>query len=165
MYKPSLYNKHDQTLNEFADKFNSCTACQNLKMYPITEETFIDDGEIVDENTGKRFSFDWEYRDKYFSNGRFAFDTLGQYERKIIKPSIQLSIQCDSTATAIAVAWHEDFKKENKIMLSLDTDYSKKQFGAVRYTHAFKIYMYSEIDDFKEMIQRAFNTAYNCSVF
>jgi len=64
------------------------------------------------------------------------FSTLGQYEGKFIKPSIQLSIQCDSTETAIAVAWHEDFKKENKIKLTLDTDYSEKQFGTVRYTRA-----------------------------
>lgn len=165
MFKPSLYEKHDQTLREFADKFNSCTVCPNLKIYPITEETFIDDGEIVDEITGKRFAFDWEYRDKYFSNGVFKFETLGQYERKIIKPSIQLSIQCDSTVTAIAVAWHDDFKKENKINLSLETDYSKKQFGTVRYTHAFKIYMFSEISKFKEMIQRAFNNKFDCSAF
>ena len=113
----------------------------------------------------KKFSFDWEYRDKYFSNGHFVFDTLGQYERKIIKPSIQLSIQCDSTATSIAVAWHNDFKKENKIKLTLDTDYNQKQFGAVRYTHAFKIYMYEDISDFKEMIQRAFNSALDSSAF
>lgn len=165
MYRPSLYSKHDQTMNDFAQLFNTCPECPNLKMFPITEETFIDDGEFVDELTGKRFSFDWEYRDKYFSNGQFAFNTLGQYERKIVKPSIQLSIQCDSTETSVAVAWHEDFKKENKIKLSLDTDYSQKQFGAVRYTHAFKIYMYSDIAEFKKMIQRAFDTVLDSSVF
>jgi len=165
MYRPSFYNKHDETMNSFAKLFNECKECSNLKMVPITKETFIDDGEIIDEKTGKRFSFDWEYRDKYFSNGIFKFDTLGQYERKIVKPSIQLSIQCDSTATAIAVAWHEDFKKENKIKLSLATDYSKKQYGAVRYTHAFKVYFYKDIVEFKKMIQRAFDTVLDSSVF
>ena len=165
MYRPSLYSKHDETMNNFAELFNNCSTCSNLRMEPITEETFIDDGEFIDINTGKRFSFDWEYRDKYFSNGNFAFDTLGQYERKIVKPSIQLSIQCDSTETAIVVAWHEDFKKENKQKLNLSTDYSEKQFGAVRYTHAFKVYMYTDIDEFKRMIQRAFDTVLNSSVF
>jgi hypothetical protein len=165
MYRPSLYDKHDETMNYFAELFNSCETCPNLKMYPITEETFIDDGEFVDENTGNSFSFDWEYRDKYFSNGIFDFDTLGQFERKIVKPSIQLSIQCDSTNTAIAVAWHEDFRRENRITRSLDTDYNDKQLGNVRYTHAFKIYLYTDISEFKEMIQRAFDGEFNSSVF
>ena len=42
-------------MNYFAELFNSCETCPNLKMYPITEETFIDDGEFVDENTGNSF--------------------------------------------------------------------------------------------------------------
>lgn len=165
MYRPSLYSKHDETMNSFSELFNNCEVCKNLVMRPITEETFIDDGEFIDTNTGRRFSFDWEYRDRYFSNGVFKFDTLGQYERKIVKPSIQLSIQCDSTATAIAVAWHEDFKRENKTKLSLATDYRKKQYGAVRYTHKFKVYFYKDIVEFKKMIQRAFDTVLDSSVF
>ncbi len=133
--------------------------------YNTGNKDFIYDGEFVDENTGNSFSFDWEYRDKYFSNGIFDFDTLGQFERKIVKPSIQLSIQCDSTNTAIAVAWHEDFRRENRITRSLDTDYNDKQLGNVRYTHAFKIYLYTDISEFKEMIQRAFDGEFNSSVF
>lgn len=165
MYRPSLYSKHDETMNKFAELFNNSPVLPNLKMIPIKEETFIDDGEIIDTLTGRKFSFDWEYRDKYFSNGNFVFDTLGQYERKIIKPSIELSIQCDETETAIAVAWHDDFRKENKIMLNLDTDHGRKQYGAVRYTKSFKIYMYDNIGEFKRMIQRAFDNNFNSTAF
>ena len=151
-----MYNKHDETMNKFTELFNNCSHYTNLQMQPITEETFVDDGIIIDTTSNKNFGFDWEYRDKYFSNGKFVFETLGQYERKIIKPSIQLSIQCDSTFTAIAVAWHNDFKKENQVLLNLSTDYNKDQYGKVRYTHAFKIYKFDNIISFKAMIQRAF---------
>lgn len=165
MYRPSKYGKHYESMEAFAQLFNDCPVCPNLKMLPIQDETFLDDGDIIDESSGKKFGFGWEYRDRYFSNGKFRFDTLGQYERKIIKPSIQLSIQCDSTETAVAVAWHEDFKRENQITLLLDTDYIDKQLGQTRYTKSFRIYMYEDIADFKRMIQRALDGKLDCSAF
>lgn len=135
-------------------------------MCPIDDETFIDDGEFIDDESGNKFSFDWEYRPKYFESGVFMFDSLGQYERKIIKPSIQLSIQCDSNFTAIAVAWHEDFKKENVRLISLDTDYKYDQLGKIRYTKKFKIYPFTQMNNFKEMINRSLSTGVmNSTIF
>ena len=130
-------------MKKFVDLFNNSSAYPNLKIEPITEETFIDDGNIVDIATNQSIGFDWEYRDKYFSNGKFQFSTLGQYERKIVKPSIKISLQCDSTETAVAVAWHEDWELEDVVALRLATD-SHDQFGKVRYTKYFKIYSYKK---------------------
>lgn len=150
----------------FSELFNKESSCSEIIMEPITEETFDNDGYFVNIKTGQKIGFDWEYRERYFKNGVFAFDSLGQYERKLKKESIDISIQCDSTQTAVLVAWHNDFLMEDKVKLSLATDYSNKQFGDVRYTKSYKVYMYTEIREFKKMIQRAFITQkFDCSVF
>lgn len=166
MYRPSKYDKHNETLEYFAKLFNSETSATDIVMSPNKEETYDNDGYFVNLKTGEKIGFDWEYRDRYFENGRFRFESLGQYERKLIKGSISISLQCDSTQTAILVAWHQDFLTEDKISLSLATDYTQKQNGDVRYTKEFRIYRYEEINDFKQMIKRAFTTkTENCSVF
>lgn len=155
MYRASMYDKHDTSMKKFVDLFNNSSAYPNLTMEPITEETFLDDGNIVDTATNQSIGFDWEYRDKYFSNGKFQFSTLGQYERKIVKPSIKISLQCDSTETAVAVAWHEDWMLEDITKLRLSTD-THDQFGKVRYTKYFKIYLYENITELKKMLNHAF---------
>ncbi len=155
MYRPSMYNKHDITLANFAQLFNHCPDFPNITIHPNQAETFTNDGYIIDANSGQRLGFDWEFRDKYFANCTFKFNTLGQYERKLTKPSIQLSLQCDSTETGVAVGWHEDWLRENKIQRSLSTD-TVDEFGTIRYTKNFKIYAYSDIALLKSMLQAAF---------
>ena len=155
MYRSSLYQKSDETLKNFSRIFNMDKTYPHLRFIPNQTETYDNDGIIYNELTGTFIGFDWEYRERYFENCKFYFDSLGQYERKIIKPSIQLAIQCDSTETGIAIGWHEDWIKENKIQLNLATD-GKKQFGTVRYTKNFKIYSYKGISQFKAMLNKAF---------
>lgn len=165
MYRPSMYGIHDESLSRFADLFNTCDEYKHILIEPITKETFDNDGDIKNINTGQSIGFDWEYRDRYFSNCKFSFDTLGQYERKLIKPSIDLSLQCDSTQTGVIVAWHEDWLLENRITRSLSTD-TNDQLGTVRYTHSFKIFSYEEISNLKEMIDNAFRLGeYNRNSF
>lgn len=160
-----MYNKHDQSLKKFAKLFNDSEHFQNIKICPIEQETFESDGEIVDHETNQSIGFDWEYRDKYFENCHFEFGSLGQYERKLRKPSIKISIQCDSTETGIAVGWHEDWLREDPINLNLATD-SDDEFGTVRYTKSFKIYSYENIKEFKAMLNRAFkNRRFNKDSF
>ena len=165
MYRPSMYEKHYESLKNFIDIFNSCNVFSYIQIIPKKDESLIDDGQIINENTMQTIKFAWEYREKYFRNCVFKFDSLGQYERKIRNPTIQISIQSDSTETGIAVAWHEDFLLENKISLYLSTDHID-EFGTVRYTRSFKIYPYSDIKDFKAMIDQAFkNGTYNKNSF
>lgn len=165
MYRGSKYDISEKSLNHFAELFNRENRLKHIKIYPIEKETFVDDGYIKNELTGQKVGFDWEIRDKYFENGVFRFDSLGQFERKIIKPSIELSIQCDKTQTAVIVAWHQDWKKENPEIRCLSTD-SEDQMGKVRYTRHFKIYRYSELSNMKEMISRAFDAdKFDYSIF
>lgn len=166
MYRPSMYNMHDESMFRFAELFNECPVCKEVEMRPNEKETYDNDGVFVNVGTGIRIGFDWEYRDKYFANCKFRFSSLGQYERKISKNSIQLSIQCDSTQTGIAVAWHRDWLKEMQEKRSLATDYDTKEQGVIRYTSKFRIYSYQEVSSFKQMISRAMQTGvYSAEVF
>lgn len=157
MYRSSKYKLSEESLKLFAELFNRESEFNHIRIYPIEEETYVDDGYIKNELTGQKIGFDWEIRDKYFENGIFAFNTLGQFERKIIKPSIELSLQCDKNQTAVIVAWHQDWKKENPEVMRLSTD-REEQVGKVRYTRYFKVYKYSDISKLKEMISKAFQT-------
>lgn len=154
MYRPSMYNKHDESMYAFAELFNNCKVCNDVIMKPNDEETYGNDGYFIHSN-GQKIGYDWEYRDRYFSNCRLQFDTLGQYERKLSKDCIQIAIQCDSTETGIAVGWHEDWLVEAKENRSLATDFERKEQGNTRYTHKYKIFSYEEVDNFKRMISTA----------
>ncbi len=155
MYRPSMYNKHDETMLRFAEIFNQSPVCRNIEMRPNPEETYDNDGIFIDINTNRSIGYDWEYRDRYFENCNFAFKSLGQYERKLIKQSIQISLQCDSTETGIAVGWHEDWLQEEREKRALLTDSSWKEDGSIRYTTRFKIYSFEQVDSFKNMVASA----------
>ena len=155
LYRPSLYDKHDETMNRFAEMFNRLEIYRNIIMRPNPVETFDNDGVFIDIETNRSIGYDWEYRDRYFAYCKLAFESLGQYERKIKKPSIQLSLQCDSTVTGVAVGWHEDWLNEEREKRSLKTDYSKKEKGTLRYTTNFRIYSFEELDSFKHMVATA----------
>lgn len=155
MYRPTLYSKHDQTMNGFANLFNRFPDYRHIEKRPNPVETYDNDGVFLDHLHKRKIGYDWEYRDRYFANCIFQYPTLGQFERKIRKPSIQISLQCDSTETGIAAAWHSDWKLEAQQHLDLRTDYEEKEKGTTRYTNKFKIYSYEKIGDFKRMIAAA----------
>lgn len=159
MYRPSTYHISQASLEYFANRFNAIQEYKNIRWEYIQEETFDCDGFFIDIHTGKTIGFDWEIRQSdAFSNGVFKFPTLGQYERKIKKESIDLSIQSDKEISSIIIAWHDDFKKECLTSISLATDTSDKEDGQIRYTSNFKIYHIEDMLLFKQMIATAFKT-------
>ena len=155
MKRPSMYQAHEDSLKKFTDLFNSCRDRLPLVMQIYQTENFRDDGVIVNTRTGKRVAFDWEIRDKYFNNGKFAFKELRQFERKIKKEEIGLSLQCDREETAVIVAWHEDWLKSKPIPVKLATDFKWSENNLVRSTTKFKILSYDEVGDFRAMLYRA----------
>ncbi len=160
MYRPSKYDIHNESMNKFVKIFNDCPLFPDIIMFPKKEEDFKCDGYFVNTTTQKKIGYDWELRDRYFSNGVFAFKTLGQYERKIIKPDIEITLQADSTQTAVAVAWHEDYRNENLLNRSLLTDTNKKQFGNTRETSKFWIIRYENVATLKVILHTAFELGY-----
>lgn len=166
MYRPTMYHKHDESMLNFADKFNKSLVSRNIEMRPNPVETFDNDGVFIDIKLNRTIGYDWEYRDRYFSYCKFVFESLGQYERKLRKPSIQLALQCDSTETGIAVGWHEDWLQEEKEKRALKTDSSFKENGTIRYTTKFEIYSFEQIDSFKNMIASAMRLqVYSSKIF
>ena len=152
MWRPSKYDISQDSLIRFAHKFNEIS--NEIECLPNSEETYDNDGYFC--YLGSEYiGFDWEIRDSYFENGKFSFNTLGQYERKLVKPSIQLSVQCDKNQAAILVAWHSDFLRENQEIIPVSTDYQEKQSCPVRYTSHFRIYTYNNLGDFAKMLKRA----------
>ncbi|MFQ6613245.1 MAG: hypothetical protein ACE5D1_00235 [Fidelibacterota bacterium] len=166
MKRPSMYPHHESSLKKFTDLFNKQRDGLSLVMQIYQTENYRDDGVIVDTRTGKRITFDWEKRDRYFKSGKFRFPTLWQFERKIKKDEIGLSLQCDSNETAVLVAWHRDWLKEPMKTRRLLTDGPGKETAQVRETRHFKIYLYSEMDRFRRMLVRALKTGrFDHSVF
>ncbi|MCM1192506.1 MAG: hypothetical protein NC123_01290 [Butyrivibrio sp.] len=166
MYRPSMYKKHDETMLNFVQLFNSSPVCENIEMRPNEEETYDNDGIFIDVRTNRSIGYDWEYRDRYFANCKLAFDSLGQYERKLKKRSIQIALQCDSTETGIAVGWHADWLEEARENRALKTDSAQKEDGTIRYTDKFKIYSFKDVDSFKEMVADALRLGvYSSEIF
>ena len=155
MKRPSLYQQHEKSLLKFTDRFNSIKDGLPVVMQIYQTENFRDDGIIVNTRTGRRISFDWEFRAKYFSKGKFRFKELRQFERKIKKAEIGLSLQCDREETAILVAWHADWLESKPIPVKLSTDFEWSENNLVRGTTKFKIYTYDQIGDFRAMLFRA----------
>ena len=104
MKRPSMYNRHEDSLKAFVEKFNNVKDDLRLVMQIYNTENFRDDGVIVDTKTEKRITFDWKIRDRYFKSGKFVFKELGQFERKLKKGEIGLSLQCDQDETTVMAA-------------------------------------------------------------
>ena len=151
MYRPSKYDTHNKSLDDFSKLFNSkCNPNEMVFIYNESEN-YSDDGKIILYNLGKQIYYDWEKRDRYFENGVFKFNTLGQFERKFHKtPKIGITIQCDSSENHVLVALHSSFKE--KRIVSRLTD-SSNEIGGMRETSDFIIYSYDEIDKFIEQIK------------
>lgn len=147
MYRPSKYEEHNQSLEKFANIFNNIGNVENVSIIYNEDENYSDDGKIILLNQNKEIYYDWEKRDKYFSDGKFTFATLGQFERKFHKtPKIGITIQCDSEEENVLVALHSEFNSKQSTYRTTDTN--EREYGRMRTTSDFYIYNYSEIDKF-----------------
>lgn len=150
MYRPTKYNDHNESLAKFANIFNTTRMYQDIQMIGFDDENFSDDGYIMIADKNKKIYYDWEKRDRYFSNGKFAFKTLGQFERKFHKnPPIGISLQCDSSEEYVLVALHSGFSEKKVVSRITDTI---NEVGGMRETSHFYIFSYLELDKLKEKI-------------
>ena len=156
MYRPSKYYISQASLEFFAKRFNESPNHRNLEWRYINEESFVNDGYFIDVGTGKSLGYDWEIRDNYFENGRFKFPTIRQFDRKMQKDSIKLSIQGDRDCMAFIAVWHDDLRKGKRLEQPSKTDYGH-QDAIVWETNQFRIYQLKDIAKFKDMIDYALN--------
>ena len=165
MYRASKYNISQASLEFFAKRFNEAPNYRNLEWRYINEESFVNDGYFIDVGTGKSLGYDWEIRDNYFENGRFKYNTIRQFDRKMKKASIQLSIQGDRDCMAFIAVWHNDLRRNPSFIQKSKTDYGYEN-AVVWETNLFQLYRLEEIDQFKDMINYALvNNIYDYRAF
>ena len=159
MYHPDKYSEHNLALKKFIRHFNKVSKHNGneLSMYFQTTENFREDGGIVHYPTNKKILYDFEKRFKYYeSYGNFKFPTLGQFERKIKKPEIKLSIQCSTNEDGFLVAWHEDYYLESQETVGSVTADGSKESTPKRFTRDFREFSYQQFGDLYQVLRFAF---------
>jgi len=153
MYHPDKYKHHNNAESKFAAIFNDTS--NESSMMINDKENFREDGYIVYHKLDYKIMYDFEKRFTYYdSYNKFKFNTFGQFERKIKKPEIELSIQCSKKEDAFIIAWHEDFRKENIVYINSKTRYGYERTGK-RFTKRFIEISYSNMSIFHDIIKRA----------
>lgn len=168
MYHPDKYGHHNNALENFCKTFNAAAvkAGDLIYMKPSDIENFREDGEIIFRKTGKMILYDFEKRFTYYDAcGRFKFDTFGQFERKIQKPEISLSIQCSSDEKCFIIAWHEDYKKEKIVYIRSKTGSGGTEGTGKRFTKDFLELSYNNMDKFYKILLKAFEGGFNKQSF
>lgn len=161
MYHSDKYKESNDSLERFCRAFNSVAAdLGNDIIFQVSKvENFRDDGAVMHMKQKRKLLFDWEKRHSYYDTyGSFKFDTFGQFERKIRKPEILLSIQCSTDEKGFCIAWHEDFKKEQVVAIGSKTANGGREYDGKRFTKKFIEISYDNMDIFYRILQRAFQS-------
>lgn len=158
MYHPGKYQAHNQSLDKFCELFNQTAAKlgKELAMIVNRNENFKDDGCVAYLPAKKKILYDWEKRDRYYQSHGFPFEDFGQFERKIQKPEIFLSIQAAKNEEAFCIAWHNDFRKEAIKHIGSVTENGSKEYNGKRFTKKFKELRYNEMDTLYYVLLKAF---------
>ncbi len=159
MYHSSKYEEHDKALNYLINEFNkvSLSLGNEVEMYFQKEENFRDDGGVIHTRTQQKFLYDFEKRHNYYDScNKLKFSTLGQFERKIQKDEIKLSIQSCSDESCFVLAWHEDYIKEDKAYINSATQDGVGEQNAKRFTKDFVEISYAQLDVLYYIFKDAF---------
>ena len=169
MYHSKKYDSHNKALNEFIRNFNKAAEIKGnkLEMYYQEIENFKDDGGIIFKENNSRILYDFEKRFSYYVGcGGFRFKTLGQFDRKIRKPEIKLSIQCSSDEKCFLIAWHEDYYLQKNFKIGSVTQSGSREYDGKRFTEDFKEIAYNKMDVFYDVLLYAFeNNQFNKNSF
>lgn len=169
LYHPDKYKKHNQALKTFVDGFNAIASSKGseIEMYIQNIENFRDDGGILFKKDNIQILYDFEKRFKYYDScGNFVFYSLGQFERKIRKEEIKLSMQCSTDEKCFLIAWHDDYVKEEKKKIGSATADGSKEYDGKRFTKDFIELSYDQFDKFYDILLYAFkNNSFNKNSF
>ena len=159
MYHPDKYENHNTALKKFIGAFNKVASQKGgkLEMYYQEVENFRDDGGIIYKPRRSRILYDFEKRFSYYDTcKKFKFASLGQFERKLRKPEIKLSIQVSTDEKCFMIAWHADYKKEERILLGSKTATGRKEYDGKRFTKDFIELSYGQFDKLYDILLYAF---------
>tara|TARA_Y100000766_G_C18906346_1_gene605978 strand:+ start:706 stop:1221 length:516 start_codon:yes stop_codon:yes gene_type:complete len=157
MYFPDKYQSHNEALDRFVILFNRCSHKKKSRITMNSEkiENFRDDG-FIQFPDNSILKYDFEKRFNYYPKfGEFRFSDLGQFERKISKKEISLSIQCSTDESGFVFAFHEDLYKEEKKYISSKTRNGYER-TAKRFTKNFYECSSENIIRFHNMIENCY---------
>lgn len=155
-YRKNLYPEHNESMDRFIEKFNSCGVHTNLLMLRLPEDKAKHDGVFIDLETQKSFGFDWSKFDSYIvKNGELIYDKLLIVNSKINIQSSKIYIETDLAENEIIIAWREDLLQEELIYFYDEIKPHKYLRRTGRLTDKYKIYDNSNICEFKNMIKSA----------
>ena len=119
MKNKNAYDISQASLERFVKKFNIVAYDLGIKMIPNDYESYDTDGYFVDLKTGKKISFDWTYRNRWYKTAGFPFKTLREWRRKLDKKGLEVFIHCSKDERAVCVAFREDYDKVKAQILGL----------------------------------------------
>lgn len=165
-HNQSGYIPHNESLSEFVEKFNAIDN-DNLLMIENRRETYSNDGSFLCSDEAIAIGFDWEMRQNFYeSYGGFKYKTLKQFARKLVKPSIRISLQLSKDGTGLLVAWHDDFPT------TFTEEQLKSDIGGTELTSSTELFTEYDVSteagiiEFKKMLTRAVrNRQYNSKSF
>ena len=164
MHYAHRYTEHNESLARFAAKFNSI-GDKDIQLKINEVENYYDDASFIYGfgDDAVSFKMDWQKRyEHYFRFKGFRFKDLWQWDRKMKKPEIFLSMQCSTDETGLLVAWHEDFSPDK--MRKSKTEKNGVEGWEWQLTHITYNFMeYNTnteegIIQIKNMIKRAFES-------
>ena len=154
MYYPDKYDDHNNALKRFINIFNDHGrkyGCSILMHYH-TKENYKDDGIVIYRPAMRSIGYDFEKRHTaYQCYGKHTFKKLSQFERKLVKPMIDLSIQCSTNEDAVLIGWHSDFLKSPIETYKAKTKDGFEKQMRCRSTEHFREYSYSDRGEQKGM--------------
>ena len=159
------YPTHEETLARFMTRFNNVLyeGCDlefyNLCMLRLRKDSYKNDGTFVQIDADKCCGYDWQCRHTgYDTLGAFEYAKwgLGQYNTKLVKPSIKISLQISRDETGLLVAWHSDYEKVVDVKLSSETKKNRtEKVGNTYFFTEFDIRTDEGVLAFKKMIYDA----------
>lgn len=169
MYYPKKYEEHNTALKNLIDMFNKTAKKLGglIEMYFQEQENYRDDGGVIYKATNEKLLYDFEKRHQHYEScQQFAYPSLGQFERKIKKKEIKLSIQCSSDETCLLLAWHNDYQKEKAENIKSSTEDGEGETNSKRFTTDFIEINYKDMDVLYDIFLSAFQRkTFDKSVF
>ena len=159
---PGGYKPHNDSLEYFAERFNNIVIddLANVVIVLIRKETYKNDGSIIALDKGLAMGLDWEQRQKYYPTyGQFEKKQwgLGQFNTKLVKDEIHISMQCSTDETGLLVGFHQDFKRLANVDLPSESKKNRTELMSnTQHYREFDISTDEGILEFKKMVARAF---------
>lgn len=159
MYRKSLYDPHNESLDTFILKFNNAQIYPNLIAIRCPQENYKHDAIFIDTNNKKSIGFDWSKSPQVlFIDDKWKYSQYTLIASKYEIESSDLYITTDAHEKNVLVLWREDINPK-QITYFIDRARPGGEILRPAYkTNSYKIYSLDKIELFKMAIKNALDT-------